>query len=196
MIDALTAPQQTAFEGGYFSAAYFAEFQFTTGTARFTSWNTNLDWGGYTWAGAGTLGSINEVRDSEHLQSFSIDFTLSVADPGVVALALTSAENYRSKVMNLYTAPMQDGGILGTPVLTMSGFMDQMVVSLSDTGGSVVLRCVPASDRMQRASNLRNNDVTQQALHPGSLGFAYQAELVANPHLWLSKDFQAQRYGG
>jgi hypothetical protein len=187
--------QQTAFSSAYFSAAYFAEFQFTTGTARFTSWNTSLDWGGYTWTGAGTMGSVTPVKQSEKLQSMALDFTLTVADPAVIAAALSEAETYRNKPVYLYTAPMNDGAILGTPILTWQGVMDQMSLSLETSGGSVSLRCLPAADKMSVAQNLRINDATQKAAYPSSRGFEYQSGLIADPHLWLSKDFQAQRYG-
>jgi hypothetical protein len=188
--------QQTAFSSAYFSAAYFAEFQFTTGTARFTSWNTSLDWGGYTWIGTGTMGSITPVKQSEKLQSMSLDFTLTVADPAVIAVALSAAETYRNKPAYLYTAPMTDGAILGVPILTWQGVMDQMSMSLESSGGSVSLRCLPVADKMSAAQNLRINDATQKAYFPASRGLEYQSGLIADPHLWLSKDFQAQRYGG
>jgi hypothetical protein len=190
----LTAAQQAAFESAYFSAAYFVEFHFTTGTSRFTSWNTNLDWGGYTWTGTGAMGTVTEVKESEKLQSMSIDFTLTIADPAILALSLSPAESYRNKPMMLYTAPMLDGAILGTPILTRTGTMDQMTVSLDKNGGSVSLRCLPAADKMLNPSNIRVNDPTQKAKYPNSRGFEYQSGLIADPHLWLSKDFQAQRY--
>lgn len=191
----ISDPQQTAFSSAYFSAAYFAEFQFTNGIARFTSWNTSLDWGGYIWAGAGTMGSVTPVKQSEKLQSMSLDFTLTVADPAIIAAALSEAETYRNKPVYLYTAPMNDGAILGTPILTWQGVMDQMSLSLESSGGSVSLRCLPAADKMSVAQNLRVNDATQKAAYPTSRGFEYQSGLIADPHLWLSKDFQAQRYG-
>lgn len=192
---ALAPEQITAFSSSYFSAAYFAEFHFTTGTARFTSWNTNLDWGGYTWAGTGALGAISEVKESEKLESKSLDFTLTVADQSIVALGLSAAETYRNKSVYVYVVPMNDGVQIGTPVLTWSGLMDQMTLALGTSEGSISVRCLPLADKMGIALNLRVNDATQKAAYPTSRGFEYQTGLISDPHLWLSKDFQAQRYG-
>lgn len=189
----LDPAQQAAFESAYVSAAYFAEFQFSTGTARFTSWNTNLEWGGHLWAGAGTMASVNVVKESEKLQSMSVDFTLTIADPSVVALALSAAETYRNRPMYLYTVPMEDGAMIGTPMLTWIGTMDQMTLSLGLAEGSVALRCLPAADKMLSATNLRVNDATHKASHPASRGLEYQTGLLSDSHLWLSKAFQAAR---
>lgn len=191
----LSDPQLAALSSAHFSAAYFTEFQFTNGTLRISSWNTNLDWGGYTWIGTGALGSISEVKESEKLQSMSLDFTLTVADPAFIATALSAAETYRNKAVYVYVVPMDQGAQVGVPVLTWSGVMDQMMLSLTSSGGSVTLRCFPAADKLEAAANLRVNDATQKATYPTSRGLEYQTGLIADPHLWLSKDFQAQRYG-
>lgn len=190
----LSPGQIAAMGAAYFSAAYFAEFHFTNGVVRLTSWNTNLEWGGYMWVGTGSLGSISEVKESEKLQSVSLDFTLTVADPAFVALSLSPAETYRNRPAYMYTVPMDDGALIGSPLLTWTGVMDQMTLALDTNGGSITLRCLPSADRMSIALNLRVNDATQKAAYPNSRGFEYQASLVADPHLWLSKDFQAQRY--
>jgi hypothetical protein len=187
----LTTEQQEALEATYVSVAYFVEFAFTSSTVRFTSWNTNLDWGGYTWTGAGSFGSVSEVKESEKLEVPSLDFSLTLADPAIVALGLSAAETYRGKPVAVYAAPMQSGAILGTPALCWSGNMDSMTLSMESKEGSISLRCKPTAERLGRASNIRVNHATHIKQYPTSRGFEYQADLIANPQLWLSKKLQA-----
>ena len=187
----LTTAQQNALSAQYISVAFFAELEFRAATIRFTTWNQSLVWGGNTWIGAGTLSAINDVKEMVKLESSPIDLTLNIADPAILALTLVPATDYRGKNARLYICPMVDGVLVDVPVMCWNGTLDQMVVDVGkDGGGSVTVRCKPSADRLQRPRNLRLNNITHQNLSPGSLGMVYQADLLANPQLWLSKKFQ------
>lgn len=187
----VSSGQQTALESRHFGMAVFAYLGFSSGAVRVTSWNHDLTWGGYTWTGLGSLASIEQVKESEKLESQSVDLSLSAANASILALALGEAEVYRGQVATLYVCPLQDGVLIDTPIVCWNGFMDTMAINYSQDGSGIIsVRCKPTTDRLSRPSGLRANAEQQKLILSTDLGFEYQADLINHPQVWLSKKFQ------
>ena len=187
----VTSQQQTTLESRSFGMALFGSLDFSGGIVRVTTWNHDLVWGGYTWTGLGNLVSVQEVKESEKLETQVVDLVLNAANQSILALSLGEAEVYRGRSAIIYMCPMTNGALVDTPILCWQGFMDTMAVSYSGDGsGSIVVRCKPASDRLSRPSGLRVNAEQQKLILSSDLGFQYLDDLIANPQVWLSKKFQ------
>lgn len=187
----LTAPQQTGLEKAVTATAYFAEFQFVSGTLRLSNLNVAINWGGYDWAGLGALGNISAISESDGVESSALNFTLNVAQPSMLALGVGPVEDYRGQAAKLYMCPLNENmQLIDTPVICWRGIMDMMSVGVDGESGSIVLKCETSSYGLKRRPTLRMNAAQQKKKYPTDTGFDYLTGLIANPQTWLSKRFQ------
>lgn len=186
----LTTAQQNELEKGYVSIVYFVELQFASGTLRFNSSNRHFDWDTYTWLGTGELGGIGEIRETENVESSTLELTLNLADPSILGASLLSPEAYRGKPVILRMCPVANNALVDTPITCWTGTMDVMALALGADNGTISLRCVPTTQRLNRAATLRLNHATHQRNYPAELGFEYLNDLIAKPQTWASKKFQ------
>lgn len=193
----VTGSQQTQLEARHLRLVLFAQLEFldgtfATATIRVSTWNHDITWGGFTWQGLGNLVSIQDVKDSEALETNSVDMKLNVGNSTILGLALGEAERYRGKAAILYMCPVNDGGVLvDTPITFWTGEMDSMALTYGQENSEIALRCFPTSSRISRPSGLRANHEQHIQNYPTELGFQYLADLIAHPQVWLTKTFQA-----
>lgn len=192
----VTSSQQTAFEARHLGMVMFAYMDFLNGAmastpVRVSTWNHDITWGGFTWQGLGNLVSIQDVKDSEDIDTSSVDLSLNAANTTILSLSLGEAERYRGRTIIMYMCPMSGGALIDTPITFWSGTMDTMAIGYGGEGGTVTLRCTPTSARLARPNALRANHEQHILNNPSELGFQYLADLVAHPQVWLSKEFQA-----
>lgn len=170
--------------------AYFAEFQFASGTQRLSNFNITINWGGYDWLGLGSLGSISEVEESDGLEARPLNFSLCT--PSELAVAIGPVEEYRGRPAKLYRCPLDEQfRLVGTPELCWRGTMDMMSVGISGEAAQIVLKCETSAYGLKRPASLRMNAAQQKKRYPLDTGFDYLTDLIANPQLWLSKKFQS-----
>lgn len=187
----VSADQQTALEKAVVRVAYFAEFQFVSGTIRVCNFNQTMTALGHDWAGLGALGNISAIEESAGLESSALKFTLNVAQLSFKALALGAVEDYRGQTAKLYMCPLTESyQLIDTPILCWTGFMDSMTVGFEKDGGQIVLQCETSANGLRRRPTLRMNAAQQKAKYPTDSGFDLQKDLIARPALWLSKAFQ------
>lgn len=196
MTISVSTNQQTALAARHLGMVLFAYLDFADGSfastpIRISTWNHDLTWGGYTWQGFGNLVSVANVKDSEKLETSSIDLNLNAANTTILSLSLAAPERYRGRNVILYMCPITNGVLVDTPIQFWSGTMDTMAVAYEADGGNVTLRVTPTSARLARASGLRMNHEQHKLAYPTELGFQYLNDLISHPQVWLSKKFQA-----
>jgi hypothetical protein len=170
---------------------YFVEFQFLTGTARLSTANIPITWGGYAWAGVGSIGSIGSVDESDGLTSKPLNFTINAAQPAWLALAVGAVEAYRGRPAKMYMCPLDESfRLVDTPVLCWSGLMDMVSVGINGESGTITLKCETSAYGLKRRPLLRLNAAQQRKSHPYDTGLDYLTDLIGNPAVWLSKAFQ------
>lgn len=189
----VTVDQQTALEKAVVRVAYFAQFDFVSGTVRVCNFNQTMTTLGFDWIGLGSLGNISPVEESAGLESSAMKFTLNVAQLSFKALAIGPVEDYRGQAAKLYMCPLTESyQLIDTPVLCWSGFMDSITVGFEGADGQIVLQCETSANGLRRRPTLRMNAAQQKAKYPTDTGFDLQKDLIARPSLWLSKNFQRQ----
>lgn len=187
-----SASQQAELEKPVARAVWFGEFEFAGGTTRLSTWNHNIDWGGYTWSGLGQLVSISAVEESRGLQSKALQFGLTAAQTSWIALAIGDAEECRGRRAKLYMCPLDEQfQMIDTPELCWQGIMDPPVASYDDDGsGQITLNCETSAFGLRRRAPLRVNAAQLRKKYPTAGGLDYGVDLIANPAVWASKRFQ------
>lgn len=170
---------------------YFAEFQFKDFTSRLSTANFPITWGGFEWAGTGSIGTISAVEESDGMESRPLNFTINAAQPAWLALAIGDAESYRGRPARLYMCPLDESfRLVDTPVRCWSGSMDMVSVGINGDSGTITLKCETSAFGLKRRPHLRLNAAQQKKLHPTDTAFDYLTDLIANPGVWISKRFQ------
>lgn len=190
----LTAPQQTALEQPVARKAYFVELQFLSGTSYISTLGQTVTWGGHDWLGLGALGTISQVEESDGIASKPVNFTLNLAQPAWLSLAVGSVEEYRGRPAKMYMCPLDEGFVLiDTPVACWNGTMDTIAVGVNEEGdGQITLKGETAAFGLKRKSTLRMNAAQQKKKYPSDTGFDYLNTLIAEPQTWVSVAFQRQ----
>lgn len=172
---------------------YFVEFQFASGTSRLSTANIPITWGGFNWAGVGTLGSIGTVEESDGLESKPLNFTINAAQPAWLALAVGPVEEYRGRKAAMYMCPLDESfQMVGTPERCWSGIMDTLSVGINDDSGTITLRCETSAYGLKRRPSFRLNAAQHKKKNPTDTGLDYLNDLISNPAVWLSAKFQQQ----
>lgn len=184
----------TQLASGHAPVVYLIQAEFVSGTLRLCTWGHALPWMGYTWTGMNGVMSLSTISDGEALAYPSLEIGLSIANPGLLALALGDAADYRQRPITVWEAVLDDElQPQDTPEVCWAGQMDQVRIKTGDgekTPGSVVLRCeLPGRDG-RGPQGLRLNHAQQQARHPGDTGLSRIEQLTGQPRTWLSRKFQ------
>jgi hypothetical protein len=189
-----TENQQAALAKAHVDTAFFAEFRFDSGTVRVSNFNQTVTWGGYDWTGIGSLGGISAIQESDSLTPQGLSFTLNVADPSLLALAVGPVEDYRGRRAKLYRCPLNENlQLIDTPEICWSGLMDMMSIGIGESGeGQISLKCESSAFGLKRRPILRINSAQQKKKYPNDTGLDYLTSLISAPTLWLSIKFQRQ----
>lgn len=162
--------------------AFFAEFQFASGTVRVWSGIGAKVWGAQTWSGAGDFGGITPVDESTEVQAAGLAFKLSGIPSSTLSLAL--GDNYRGRPCKLWLAVLDAADAVVDAYQVFAGRMDVMKI---DDGGDTATINVQAENRLvdlTRARSLRYTDAEQKRLFAGDLGLEYVAKLAEKPLYW------------
>lgn len=188
-----TAAQDAELAKPVTRVVYFVQFEFTNGTSRLSTANFPIDWGGYTWSGVGSIGSIGAIQESDGLESRPLNFTINSAQPSWLSMAIGDVETYRGQPAKVYMCPLDENfQLVGTPERCWAGLMDMVTVGINGDIGSIALKCETSSYGLKRRPSLRLNASQQKKKYPTDTGLDYLTSLIANPAVWLSKKFQQQ----
>lgn len=186
-----TTAQNAALAQAVVRVVYFVEFEFAGNTSRMSTANFPITWGGYEWAGVGSIGSIGTIEESDGLEAQSLSFSINAAQPAWLALAVGDVGEYRGRPAKLYMCPMTEGfQLIDTPVRCWSGTMDTLTVRVDGDEGGITLKCETSAYGLRRRPALRLNSPQQRKAFPTDTGLDYLTDLLANPQVWLSARFQ------
>ncbi|MBL3601305.1 MAG: hypothetical protein JMN25_15810 [gamma proteobacterium endosymbiont of Lamellibrachia anaximandri] len=160
----------------------FVEMEFGSGVLRLHSGAGNIVWNGQTWVGAGALGEISAIQESDELQSMDLQLALSGISPALMATAMS--EEYHNRPARLWLAILDSHyQIQGDPIGPFVGTMDTMDGELGEEGKIVVTVKNRLADwERPRARRYTNED--QQAEFPGDLGMEFVSQMVEIELIW------------
>lgn len=172
----------TAIVGSVVKYAFFAQFEFASGTVRLWSGAGSKSWNSSSWSGAGDFGGITPVDESTDVSASGLAFRLS-GIPGT-SLALALGENYRGKPCKLWLAILDDDDDVVDAYQVFAGRMDVMKIDDGGDAGTISVQAENCLVDLQRPRLLRYTDAEQQRLFPGDLGLQFVAKLAERPLYW------------
>lgn len=112
------------------------EIEHPDGTGRFWTGIGTLAYGGYNWAGIGTLGAVTPVRQTSDIAIQDIQFTLSGVDPDILA---DLNEDVRNLTGSLWLACFGDKGeVIADPYQLVDALLDYQTLHVGDDGSATI----------------------------------------------------------
>lgn len=144
---------------------------FASGAVRVTSHPRDISWGGYTWTALGDLVGVGEIKETEEVQSNSVEFFLNGVSSTLLVKALEAG--YRRRACVLYIGFLDTSDALVADPIAFPYIMDRMPVRRGGTEAKISVFAESRLVDMQRSSELRYTDQQQQYLYPADRFFEY-----------------------
>jgi len=150
--------------------------------------NWNLLWGGVTYVGAGSIGSIGAVDDSPG-ELKGLQLTLSGVSASQIALALDSGGVWQGTPVILRTAIFDSSFVVVDAPIEWTGRGD--VFAISEDGETCVINASAESTGVDllRGSAVTYSNPDQLSLFPGDRGLEYVVDQSDRPIVWPNKEF-------
>ena len=163
--------------------ALLAELQFVDGTSYLWTGVGPLAWGGHTWLGLGSLGTVSPVEETTDLKAVGAKFQLSGVDPTLLATVM--GEPIQGRPALLYLAFFDpDWQLIPDPVLLFRGRMDTVEIPVGGDSATIALNVENRLRDLERVRVRRYTDADQQAEYPGDQGFAFVTALQDAQIIW------------
>lgn len=135
-----------------------------------------------TYVGAGQLGGISSIGESNKVEAKGITLSLS----GIPSNLMTSAlyETYQNRDCTIYFGCLVNGQLTVTPYEIFTGLMDTMNITQSGDTSNITLNVESSLINLKRTRISRFTDEDQQNLHTGDVSLRYVADLQNKEILW------------
>ena len=135
-----------------------------------------------TYVGAGQLGGISSIGESNKVEAKGITLSLS----GIPSNLMTSAlyETYQNRDCTIYFGCLVNGQLTVTPYEIFTGLMDTMNITQNGDTSNITLNVESSLINLKRTKISRFTDEDQQNLHTGDTSLRYVADLQNKEILW------------
>jgi hypothetical protein len=176
------------------------DLDFDSGILYYTTHAVSISWNGQTYLGLGDLVGVGDITESADQGADKLELSFSIVNASILAAMIGPATEYRNRRCNVWAQFIDDTFIAaGDAKLRFSGYMDSPRVERDQpnvdggfVGGKIILPVWRAGQsRMRNASGLRRTHAQQmQKTANADTGLRYTQQLLEQPQLWLSKQFQ------
>jgi hypothetical protein len=169
---AMTAGYLAAIQSASLRPALFVEAHFTSGPIYVWSGVGPIVWGGHTWTGLGSLGSVSTIDESATVEAKGITLTLSGIDSALLTDILDEFQVGLPVVVSLGLFDAV-GALIADPVASFVGEMDQPTLDVTGTSATIAINCESRLLELNVAVDRRYTNEDQQRDYPGDRGFEF-----------------------
>lgn len=161
----------------------FFEGAFASGLVRIWSGLGTIDWDGKIWTGAGSLLGLGSIEEAEQVVASGTSISLSGVPLEMVALAIDEArQGLPGRVwLGLLT---EERGLIADPVQAFTGRLDVPEITDDAQSCTVTISYESRLIDLNTARSWRYTHESQQALHPGDMGFAFVTSIQDREITW------------
>lgn len=152
------------------------KMEFDTADIRIWGGTGDLTLGGETYTGAGVLLQVDNIEETQELKSSGVSLSLAGMDDAVLNMALT--ESYQNRPMTIFLVFTTGGSNeLAGSMLSFRGRMLSMTVNDDPAGSTIALTAENRLVDLNRPSNYRYTNASQQHLASGDTSFRYVQQM-------------------
>lgn len=142
----------------------------------------NIDFGGNTYLGVGSVGSISAIKEDGQISPKGVKMVLSGIDTAFVADVL--GQHYKGRACNIYAAlKNDDGDVIDAPFLIFPGRIDTMNLQVGEQA-SVQVSAESRLEDWNKSAVSRYTNEDQQALFAGDKGLEFVPQMVEKEFNW------------
>lgn len=149
--------------------------------------NINLEFGGNTYFGTGTLGTVEEIDDSPG-EYKNVTFTLSGVSLDVIAIALSEDIANKRVTIRLAVLNDADASVIDAPII-WSGTMDQMPVQSQDNTAVVSVSAEHRGVTFARPKPINYTPVDQVRVDPTDTSLRFIQSQSTHSDVWPAASF-------
>lgn len=166
------------------TAVLAAQIQFESGTVYVHSGTGPLVIAGYVYLGMGSLGSVDDVSETNNTSPSQIKMTLTGLDLSLFATTLN--ERCVGRPAELYLVALDDSGVAQVADLMFKGRVSGTGATAGETN-ALQYTISNVFEDWQRPFPDRYTDESHQAAQPGDRIFRYVAQMSERSIFWGSK---------
>ena len=179
---ALDSNMQAALSAGVIVPAIMAMLTFKSGTVYVWSGVGNLPYGGNTYQGVGTLGSVGAIVEGLSVQAMGTSVSLSGIDPALYGDSMDDIVT--GQPAKVWFALLNQGAIIGAPYLAFSGLIDKPTVSEGGDSITITIALENRLTNLQRPNARRYSSADQRIKYPTDSGFTWVEALANTANVW------------
>jgi hypothetical protein len=179
----ISADYLTALNSAALRLALFVEAHFTSGPIYVWSGVGQIVWGGHTWTGLGTLGSVSTIEEGATVAAKGITLTLSGIDPTLLTGILDEFQAGLPVIVSLGLFDA-NSSLIADPAGCFVGQMDQPTLDVTGTSATIAINCESRLIELNVAVDRRYTNEDQQRDHPGDRGFEFVNSIQETQIYW------------
>tara|TARA_R110002074_G_scaffold203337_1_gene371199 strand:- start:117 stop:677 length:561 start_codon:yes stop_codon:yes gene_type:complete len=182
MVKTLSTNNSNVLNDDVLRPIYFLKLEFPSGNVFLNSSDRDITWGGNSYIGSGTIGTLSDIEETAELQANGIKLTLSGIPSTYVSIALTT--EYQGSTATEYLGFLNNDYVLvDDPFIIFVGKVDTMSISLSDTA-TIELEIENRLVDWERPRISRFTNEEQQNLYSGDKGFEFVDSVAEKELFW------------
>jgi hypothetical protein len=172
----MSAGQLAATQSTNLRPALFVEAHFVNGPIYVWTGRGSIVWGGHTWLGVGSLGSVSTIEEGASIDAKGITITLSGIDSTLLADIMTE---FQVGLPVLVWLGFFDEtlSLIDDPVISWAGRMDQPTVDVDGQTCTISINCENRLVEMNVAVDRRYTNEDQQLDYPGDRGMEFVSSI-------------------
>src|SRR5574341_201255 len=178
---AINAPATAVLNGSVCPLIMLVEMLLST-PVRLNNTPNNIEYGGNTYTGAGSLGAVEEVDDSPG-EFKSLRFVLSGVPSDTIAIARSESIRNKAVTVSLAILDPDTHAVLDAPVV-WTGTLDRMPIEEGDGTATISVIAEHRGNTFARPKPLRYTDTDQQALYPGDTCLRFIPSQATHQDVW------------
>lgn len=168
----LSGAQLAALQSTNIRPAIFVEANFVNGPVYVWTGRGSVTWGGKTWIGVGTLGSISTIEEGSTIEAKGITLTLSGIDSSMLANIMTEFRVGLPVIVYLGLFD-ENLALIDDPIISWAGQMDQPTIDVDGQTCTISINCENRLVEMNVAVDRRYTNEDQQLDYPGDRGMEF-----------------------
>lgn len=182
MVKTLSTNNSNVLNDDVLRPIYFLKLEFPSGNVFLNSSDRDITWGGNSYIGSGTIGTLSDIEETAELQANGIKLTLSGIPSTYVSIALTT--EYQGSTATEYLGFLNNDYVLvDDPFIIFVGKVDTMSISLSDTA-TIELEIENRLVDWERPKISRFTNEEQQNLYSGDKGLEFVDSVAEKELFW------------
>ena len=183
MTRGLTAGNVTEIAKQAVQPVLFIDMDFDSAALRVWSGVGSISWDSKTWLGAGHMGSISTIKETESIQAETLVLKLDGISSADIAITLT--EPYQGRDVTVWLGFILNDAIIADPQQMFSGRMDVMEIDEGPETSSISVTVESRIIDLLKQKEWRYTHEDQQVDYPGDLGLEFVVDLQNKEFRWV-----------